>query len=162
MQHAREAVPHLATHLDRLVLALVEMLDILDELMFAGVPSSNGAFSVYMAPEWFRTLHDLLPMPAAVEIVRSILYFGGDVVTPHLQVLGIWGLVSLALVFVIDSLKPVRTVPDFAEMPPAADSDTNVEPATSEEADAATEALGTDEVDAESAQESERELEPAR
>lgn len=154
------SVAMLAMVFERLI-GMLAVIPVVLILMFAGVPSSNGAFSVYMAPEWFRTLHDLLPMPAAVEVVRSILYFGGDVVTLHLQVLGIWGLVSLALVFVIDSLKPVRTVPDFAEMLPAAEPDRSSEPAVTEEADAATEVPGANDVDAESSQEEERELEPA-
>ncbi|GGD70551.1 ABC transporter permease [Microbacterium murale] len=85
-------------------------------LMFLGVPASNGAFSMYMAPEWFRALHDILPFPAAVEAARSILYFDGDVVAHNLQVLGLWGLVSLAIVFVIDSLKTVRTRHDFGDL----------------------------------------------
>jgi hypothetical protein len=34
--------------------------------------------------------------PPSVEAIGSILYFDGDVVAEHLQVLGLWGLVSLA------------------------------------------------------------------
>lgn len=95
---------------------MFSIIPVMGVLMFLGVPSSNAAFSVYMAPEWFRTLHDFLPMPAAVETIRSILYFDGDVVAQHLQVLALWGLVSLALVFVIDALKPVRTEHDFGDL----------------------------------------------
>ncbi|WP_167195059.1 hypothetical protein [Brevibacterium pigmentatum] len=55
-------------------------------------------------------------MTASVETIRSILYFDGDVVTEHLQVIGLWGLVSLALVFLIDGIKPPRTAHDFGNL----------------------------------------------
>lgn len=109
------AVAMFAMVFERL-LGMFAIIPVVGIMMFLGVPSSNGAFSMYMAPEWFRTLHDFLPMPAAVEAARSILYFDGDVVAEHLQVLGLWGLISLALVFVIDSLKKVRTEHDFGNM----------------------------------------------
>ena len=67
-------------------------------LMFVGVPASNGAMSMYMTPQIFKFLHGVLPMPAAVESVRSILYFGGDAVGSHLVTFVIWGLLhGLAL-----------------------------------------------------------------
>lgn len=109
------SVAMFALVLERLI-GMLAAIPVVGILMLLGVPSSNAALSIYMAPDWFRTLHDFLPMPAAAEIVRSILYFDGDVVTEHLQVLGLWGLVSLALVFVIDSLKPVRTEHDFGDL----------------------------------------------
>ena len=98
------------------MLAIIPAIGI---LMFLGMPSSNAALSTYMIPDGFRTLHDLLPMPAAAETIRSILYFDGDVVSEHLQLLGLWGLVSLALVLIIDQLKPVRTEHDFGDDAPA-------------------------------------------
>lgn len=78
-------------------------------LMFVGVPASNGAMSVYMTPEVFRFLHGVLPMPAAVESVRSVLYFGGDAVGPHLVTFTIWGVVSLLCVIVIDRIRAARS-----------------------------------------------------
>ncbi|WP_165168472.1 ABC transporter permease [Rothia uropygialis] len=98
------------------LIGMFAIIPVIGTLMFAGVPSSNGAISEFMIPKFFATLHDFLPMPAAVETIRSILYFDGDVVGQHLQVLGIWGLVSLALVFLIDSLKPPRTEHDFGNL----------------------------------------------
>nr|WP_245190148.1 ABC transporter permease [Leucobacter exalbidus] len=95
------------------LMGMLAVLPVVGLLMFLGVPASNGAFSIYMAPEWFRTLYELLPMPAAVEMVRSILYFDGDVVAHHMQVLGLWGAISLAIVILIDAVKGVRTEPDF-------------------------------------------------
>lgn len=94
--------------LERLIgmLAVVPAVGI---LMLVGVPASGGGLSIYMEPEVFRVLHEILPMPAAVESIRSILYFGGDTVGSHLVTFGIWGVVSLALVMVIDRIKPLRT-----------------------------------------------------
>ena len=96
------------TVFERLI-GLLAILPVIAVLMFLGVPASGGAMSIYMEPEIFRTLHGVLPMPAAVESVRSILYFGGDTVGSHLLTVGIWGAVSLLLVLVIDRFKPVRT-----------------------------------------------------
>ncbi|MGC2940264.1 MULTISPECIES: ABC transporter permease [unclassified Brevibacterium] len=98
------------------LLGMFAIIPVIGTLMFAGVPSSNGALSQYMVPKFFATLHDFLPMAASVETIRSILYFDGDVVTEHLQVLGLWGLVSLALVFLIDGIKPPRTAHDFGNL----------------------------------------------
>ncbi|NMD96251.1 ABC transporter permease [Rhodococcus sp. BL-253-APC-6A1W] len=84
---------------------LLAVLPAVAILMFLGVPASNGALSVYMTPEIFTTLHAVLPMPAAVESVRSILYFGGDTVGSHLVTFAIWGAASLVCVVVIDAVR---------------------------------------------------------
>lgn len=84
---------------------LLAVLPAVGILMFLGVPASNGAMSVYMTPEIFKFLHDVLPMPAAVESVRSILYFGGDEVGTHLVTFVIWGVVSLLCVVAIDRFR---------------------------------------------------------
>jgi hypothetical protein len=62
-----------------------------------------------MEPAFFAWLLGFLPMPAAVESIRSILCFGGDVVGHHLLTFGLWGAISLVLVIVIDKIKPART-----------------------------------------------------
>ncbi|WP_209371915.1 DUF3533 domain-containing protein [Brevibacterium renqingii] len=98
------------------LIGMFAIIPVIGTLMFAGVPSSNGALSQYMVPAFFSTLHEFLPMAAAVETIRSILYFDGDVVTEHLQVLGLWGLVSLAVVFLIDGIRPPRTQHDFGNL----------------------------------------------
>ena len=101
------------------LIGMFAIIPVIGTLMFAGVPASNAALSIYMAPSFFGVLYNFLPMPAAAEAIRSILYFDGDVVWQHLEVLAIWGLVSLAVVFIIDQLKKVRTEPDFGDMDPA-------------------------------------------
>lgn len=98
------------------LIGMLAIIPVIGTLMFAGMPASNGAISEYMIPSFFTTLHDFLPMAAAVETIRSIIYFDSDVVTEHMQVLGLWGLVSLALVFLIDSIKPPRTEQDFGNL----------------------------------------------
>lgn len=91
------------------LIGMLAILPVIGILMFLGVPASGAAMSIYMEPEIFRYLHEVLPMPAAVESIRSILYFGGDTVGTHVLTLIIWGAVSLAAVMVIDRLKPPRT-----------------------------------------------------
>lgn len=89
------------------LIGMLSIIPVVAILMFLGIPSSGGALSIYMEPEIFRVLHDILPMPAAVEATRSILYFSGDVVSSALLNFAIWGAVSLGVVAVIDKFKPV-------------------------------------------------------
>ncbi|MDO5753941.1 ABC transporter permease [Arthrobacter sp.] len=114
------AMAMFATVFERLI-GMLSIIPVVAILMFLGVPSSGGALSVYMEPEIFRVLHDILPMPAAVEATRSILYFGGDVVGGALLNFAIWGAVSLAVVAVIDRFKPVN---GRKEVPPHGDTST--------------------------------------
>lgn len=113
------SVAMFAAVFERLI-GMLAIIPVIGILMFLGVPASNGALSIYMEPEMFRVLHDFLPMPAAVESIGSILYFGGDVVGTHLLTFGIWGAGSLAAVFIIDRFKPVRTTTEYVTEPPAA------------------------------------------
>ena len=106
------------------LIGMLAILPVIGILMFLGVPASGAAMSIYMEPEIFRFLHDVLPMPAAVESIRSILYFGADSVGEHLLTLGIWGAASLAAVMVIDRIKPPR-----AEAWPVEDAGAAVAPA---------------------------------
>lgn len=102
------AVAMFATVFERLM-GLLAIIPIVGVLMFLGVPASGGAMSIFMEPEFFRGLHEWLPMSAAVEGVRSILYFGSDVLGVNLLKLIGWGAGSLILVSIIDKFKPVRT-----------------------------------------------------
>ncbi len=63
-----------------------------------GVPASNLGVTVHQMPGFFGWLHDVLPMPAAGEALRSGLYFEGRGIGQHLLTLGIWALVALVLV----------------------------------------------------------------
>lgn len=124
------SVAMFTTVFERLI-GMFAIIPVIGILMLVGVPASGGGLSVYMEPHIFRVLHEFLPMPAAVESIRSILYFGADTVGTHLLTFGIWGAVSLALVMIIDKIKPPRTEmhpiePDNAA---TAGSDAAVEPA---------------------------------
>ncbi|MFC3244069.1 ABC transporter permease [Gordonia humi] len=105
-----------ATVFERLVgmLAIVPVIGI---LMFLGVPASSGAMSVYMEAPFFRDVHDIIPMGAAVDAARSILYFGSDTLGGSLLTLGAWGVVSLIVVAIIDRIKPLRTTSEMLEVP---------------------------------------------
>ena len=102
------AVAMFATLFERLM-GLLSIIPVVGILMFLGVPASGGAISVFMEPEFFRGLHDWLPMSAAVEGVRSILYFGSDTLGVNLLKLIGWGGASLIVVAIIDKIKGVRT-----------------------------------------------------
>lgn len=107
------------------LLGLLAVIPAVAILMFLGVPASNGAMSIFMTPSVFQFLHAVLPMPAAVESIRSILYFGSDSVGGHLLTLVCWGLVSLLCVVAIDTYRR-RTARGTSEP----DSTTTVEPTT--------------------------------
>jgi hypothetical protein len=82
---------------------LMALVPVMIIVMLAGVPASGGGLSLYMVPEIFRPLSEVLPLPAAVDIARSLVYFDGSGVGGNLLVIGIWGLVGLALNrFVVD------------------------------------------------------------
>ncbi|GAA3865099.1 hypothetical protein GCM10022381_06110 [Leifsonia kafniensis] len=97
-----------ATLFERL-LGMLALIPVIGILMFLGMPASGGALPVFMLPPAFQWLHSILPMPASLEAIRSILYFGGDTVLHNMFVLGVWGSVSLLLVLIIDRIRPPRT-----------------------------------------------------
>ncbi|MDN4175360.1 ABC transporter permease [Nocardioides sp. SOB77] len=66
-------------------------------VMLAGVPASGGGLSLYMVPDAFRPLADVLPLPAAVDLARSVTYFDGTGVGGNLLVIAVWGVVGLLL-----------------------------------------------------------------
>jgi hypothetical protein len=72
-------------------------------LMFLGVPSSNGALTVYAEPSVFQFLHDVLPVPATLEAIRSVLYFGSRGVADHVAVMAVWALAGVALNLVAET-----------------------------------------------------------
>ena len=47
-------------------------------LVVLGMPASNLALSVDTMPGFFGWLHGVLPLPAAGEALRSVLYFDGN------------------------------------------------------------------------------------
>lgn len=137
------AVSMLTTVFNRLM-GMLCLLPTLAIVMFLGVPSSNAALSIYMEPHVFTILHDFLPMPAAVESIRSILYFDGAGINGHLITLALWALICFALVSVIDMMKPVT---DF--MHPVPEAEIEALKGKRLEEKAAEAASGANEIDAE-------------
>ncbi|MCF8590282.1 ABC transporter permease [Gordonia liuliyuniae] len=114
-----------ATVFERLV-GMLAIIPVIGILMFLGVPASSGAMSVYMEAPFFRAIHDIIPMGAAVEAARSILYFGGDTLGSAILVFVTWGVISLMVVAIIDRLKPLRTTSEMVEVPHPALGDSYV------------------------------------
>ncbi|MBW9215932.1 ABC transporter permease [Mumia sp. zg.B53] len=84
-------------------LGLFGLIPVMIVVMLAGVPASGGGLSLYMVPELFRPLAEILPLPAAVDVVRSMTYLDATGIGRDLLVLGIWGAVGLLLnVLVVD------------------------------------------------------------
>lgn len=84
-------------------------------LMLVGVPASGGGLSLYMVPELFRSLHDVLPLPAAVNVVRSLSYLGGEGVGASVLVIAAWGLIALIVNLIIDrwlTHRPINVPPE--------------------------------------------------
>ncbi|WP_244970726.1 ABC transporter permease [Gordonia jinghuaiqii] len=110
------------------MIGLLAVLPVVAVLMFLGVPASGGGLSVYMTPDIFRFLHDVLPLPAAVESARSILYFGGDVTSTHLLTFGIWAVASFAALLILDRFfaRPPQPIPGQPVSQDAVDEKTAV------------------------------------
>ncbi|WP_206515902.1 ABC transporter permease [Nocardioides pantholopis] len=78
-------------------MGLFGLIPVMIVVMLAGVPASGGGLSIYMVPEFFRPLADILPLPAAVDIARSVVYLDGTGVGSDLLVLAVWGVAGLLL-----------------------------------------------------------------
>ncbi|MCC5577511.1 hypothetical protein IMZ11_17955 [Microtetraspora sp. AC03309] len=81
-------------------LAQVAAIPAIGILVILGVPSSGGAISVWMEASFFQWLHDVLPMPAILDTVRSVLYFDARTLGGNITVLLSWIFVFLILNFV--------------------------------------------------------------
>ncbi|MET8118619.1 ABC transporter permease [Micromonospora sp. NPDC005189] len=92
----------LATGVLTRTVGLAGIIPMMVVLMMAGVPASGGGMSVYLVPEVFRPLQDVLPLPAAVDIARSLRYFDGVGIGQNLLVIAIWGAAGLVGNLVID------------------------------------------------------------
>lgn len=91
-------------------LGLAAIVPVMVILMLAGVPASGGGLSIYMVPEFFRPLQNILPLPAAVDFARSLVYFDGEGVWANALVIAVWGAIGLALNRVIDRVPGRRSV----------------------------------------------------
>ncbi|MET9501971.1 ABC transporter permease [Streptomyces sp. NPDC006622] len=83
-------------------LGIAGIIPVLVIAILVGVPASGGGISLYMVPGLFRDLNDVLPLPAAVDIVRATVYFDHAGVAGHLATIAAWGAVCLLLHVLID------------------------------------------------------------
>ena len=94
----------LATAVFTRTLGLAAIVPVMVVVMLLGVPASGGGMSLYMVPEVFRTLNEVLPLPAAVEAVRSFVYFDGVGAGANVALMLIWVAVGLVLNLGVDRL----------------------------------------------------------
>ena len=94
----------LATAVFTRTVGMAAIVPVMAVLMLAGVPASGGGISLYMVPEVFRTLNDILPLPAAVEAARSFVYFDGAGVASNVAVILAWAAVAVVLNLGVDHL----------------------------------------------------------
>ncbi|WP_460624398.1 ABC transporter permease [Kineosporia babensis] len=92
----------LATAVFTRLFGIAAIVPVMVVLMMAGVPASGGGLSLYMVPEFFRSLHDVLPLAAAVDIARSLVYFDGVGTGQNLATLGIWAAAGVVLNVLVD------------------------------------------------------------
>ncbi|GGY99850.1 ABC transporter permease [Streptomyces nitrosporeus] len=108
----------LATGVLTRTLGLFAVIPAMAVLLLAGVPASGGGLSVYMVPDVFRTLQDVLPLPAAVDAVRTLVYFDGHGLGRDLLTIALWGAAGLVLHFVVDLWLAHREKKTGTPLPP--------------------------------------------
>ncbi|AMB59890.1 ABC transporter permease [Microterricola viridarii] len=91
------------------LMGLLAVVPVVTLFMFIGVPASGGGLSTYMQPGLFQTLHDVLPLPAALDAVRAITYYGGAGIGQPLLTLGVWGVCGLVAGLVISAVQNARS-----------------------------------------------------
>lgn len=118
---------------------MMTLVPVMIVMLLGGMPASGGGLSLYMVPEFFQTLHHVLPLPQAIDIARQMVYVDGAGVGTNLLTLLAWGVVGLLLhFFVVDpyvnraKARPhapmgPRHVPQRGESAEANDSDDNDE-----------------------------------
>ncbi|MFF5179340.1 ABC transporter permease [Micromonospora sp. NPDC000316] len=119
----------LATGVLTRTIGLAGIIPMMVVLMMAGLPASGGGMSVYLVPEVFRPLQDVLPLPAAVDIARSLRYFDGVGVGQNLLVIAIWGAVGLVLNLLIDKWLNRRSDTDAEDAGPVPEAPVKLVPA---------------------------------
>ena len=73
-------------------------------LVILGNATSTGNLPAEYLPPWLHPLAELLPPGVAVRALRGTTYFAGDGVTRAYWVLGLWAVVPLLLIALLDSL----------------------------------------------------------
>ncbi|MGG7103401.1 ABC transporter permease [Rhodococcus sp. 24CO] len=76
---------------------------VLTVLVFINFPSSGGAIPVSFLPGFWQHIHSFWLGSAAMEPIRSVIYFDGNGAGPHLVVLCIWLVAALGLTGLVAS-----------------------------------------------------------
>lgn len=76
-------------------------------LIIVGLASSGG-FGTYLLPVYWRNIGVLLPPQNAVELIRNVIYFGGNNITTPLAVLLIWAVAGAAVIGYLGRIRPAR------------------------------------------------------
>ena len=76
---------------------------VLTVLVFINFPSSGGAIPVSFLPGFWQHIHSFWLGSAAMEPIRSVIYFDGNGAGPHLIVLGVWLVAALGLTGLVAS-----------------------------------------------------------
>jgi hypothetical protein len=74
-------------------------------LVVLGNATSTGSLPAEYLPPWLQPLSAVLPPGVAVRALRGATYFAGDGVARALWVLGLWSVVPLALIALLDAVR---------------------------------------------------------
>lgn len=74
-------------------------------LVILGNATSTGNLPAEYLPPWLHPLAEVLPPGVAVRALRGATYFADDGVTRALWVLGLWSVVPLALIALLDAVR---------------------------------------------------------
>jgi xanthosine utilization system XapX-like protein len=77
-------------------------------LLILGNATSTGNLPAEYLPGWMRPLADVLPPGVAVQSLRGAAYFEGDSTLEAVLVLGLWSVVPLLLVVLVDAVSRRR------------------------------------------------------
>jgi hypothetical protein len=96
-------------------------------LIIVGLASSGG-FGYYLLPNYWRNIGVILPPQNAVNLIRNVLYFGGNNITTPLIVLLLYVLAGTVIIGYLGRIRPARAAraaaahrrADLAEASPAA------------------------------------------
>jgi hypothetical protein len=80
-------------------------------LVILGNAANTGNLPAEYLPPWLHPLAEVLPPGVAVRALRGATYFDGDGVTRALWVLGLWSVVPLALIALLDAVRRRRPRP---------------------------------------------------
>ena len=94
------------------VLGQAAIFGVLTLVVFLNLPSAGGAIPASLLPPFWQGLHAVWFGSAALEPIRSIIYFNGVGVWPWLIQLGVWLVATMAISLLVHAVKSRRGTPD--------------------------------------------------